>query len=513
MRTIFIAVAWLIVIWVCLTTTKAPPDPVTARQELVQLGVAARSAPDEPDGSVVEIALYRKGRTATVVDCLAAFPDLEVLTLYVDDLSDRHLVRIGRLHRLKHLTLKGSPHLTGRGIAALSQLEDLQTLCLSHIDIGDEALASLSGLARLEDLWIDSPRVTDTGLIHLAPLVNLRRLSLAGTGVRGPGLSRLAGATLLQHLNLEGTPMVDLTHVGGFPGLRELILCDCALLSDASLTALAPLIDLRFLDLRNVHLSGVTLSVIARHGQLEGLALDGTGVGSAAVDALAHPGRLEMLSLLGADIAEEEALRIARAHPKLGYFQPPEGFGTESWARLRAALPRLHSAGCDTVGEYSKVADERARRARTDATTALMDAVMRRNHARLCVLLGEGAPIDERAPCDAVTGPVLPERLRADDVHPLVTPLHAACALGDECSVEHLLAAGADPTLGLDDGRSPMEAAATRGSAVVVRQLLAVMGTLPPDDACGQAALIGALEHGNLEVARILRDAGIRPHK
>src|SRR5690606_38343712 len=144
----------------------------------------------------------------------------------------------------------------------------------------------------------------------------------------------------------------------------------------------------------------------------------------------------------------------------------------------------------------------------------------------LASLLRHGADPNERSPSDMVTGAAATDLLTESDVYPPVTPLHAACALGDEIAVDRLLAAGADPTLGLDDGRRPIDAAAERGAASIVRtrslfsaasidprpravELLLAAGADPNvGDSRAMTPLHDAASRGGGEIARLLWAAG-----
>jgi hypothetical protein len=139
---------------------------------------------------------------------------------------------IGRLTRLKHLFVFGSP-------------------------IGDTALAHLKGHSSLEILFLDGTQVTGAGLAHVSGLTNLTMLSLRGTRVCDSGLAHLRGLRKLAILNLDGTRVSDLglIHLTGLSNLACLSL-EHTQVSDAGLARLKELTSLSILDVRGTLITG-----------------------------------------------------------------------------------------------------------------------------------------------------------------------------------------------------------------------------------------------------------------
>jgi hypothetical protein len=104
--------------------------------------------------------------------------------------SDRALACIGRLSRLRKLTLYG-PMVTDARLANLKGLVRLKWLTLEGANVSDSGLAHLSRMSSLEVLNLDHTRISDAGLVHLTGLTNLRLLFLRGTRVSDEGVRHI----------------------------------------------------------------------------------------------------------------------------------------------------------------------------------------------------------------------------------------------------------------------------------------------------------------------------------
>ena len=164
---------------------------------------------------------------------LDEFPALESIELNYGPQSEQGLRLIGRLRRLKHLTLSKPGNLTDEGVAHFSGLECLESICLNGTDITDESIRLLGDLPRLSNLdvrdnrltnqcleyagrmqplralWVGTfnarnPSITDEGLLHLVRLPQLEGLDLEGTAVTERGLERLTDLDL-KWLRLQNT--------------------------------------------------------------------------------------------------------------------------------------------------------------------------------------------------------------------------------------------------------------------------------------------------------------------
>ena len=103
---------------------------------------------------------------------------------------------------------------------------------------------------------------------------------------------------------------------------------------------------------------------------------------------------------------------------------------------------------------------------------------------------------------------MLENKTRVNDVARGRTPLMAAAARGSLPMVELLIAAGADVELAGEGGVTPLMLASRKGSVEVVARLLAAGASAKAKSKLGMTALHEAILGDTLETARILIDAG-----
>ncbi|KAF8072681.1 FBXL14 [Scenedesmus sp. PABB004] len=163
---------------------------------------------------------------------IAAFPCLEELDLgdpdsdiiTVDDLGLCGLVGLAR--SLRVLGLSRCRWVSDAAFPTLAALAGLESLDLSHTDVGPRGLAALAGLTNLRTLNLTGCRcVTDEALVALAAIPSLSQLSLKGTLATNAGLSALAALPRLSALDLGSKWELDdegLAAVAACPELRVL---------------------------------------------------------------------------------------------------------------------------------------------------------------------------------------------------------------------------------------------------------------------------------------------------
>ena len=177
---------------------------------------------------------------------LDEFPALESVELRFGPQTEEGLRQLGRLRRLKHLTLKHPGDLTDGRIGHIVGLEYLESICLNDTDITDESIRLLGQLPRLSNLdvrhnrltdqclkyagrmqplkmlwvggWQENESITDQGLVHLVNLQHLEVLDLQGTSVTEAGVERLSDLEL-KCLGLQHTKVRDADRLRQvFPG-------------------------------------------------------------------------------------------------------------------------------------------------------------------------------------------------------------------------------------------------------------------------------------------------------
>jgi hypothetical protein len=96
-----------------------------------------------------------------------------------------------------------------KAFAALKDIQNLQELNLSGVELKDSDLANLAGLKNLERLNLAGSTVTDAGLAHLKNLSSLASLNLFGTKVTDAGVKHLAALKNLKAVYIFETKITD----------------------------------------------------------------------------------------------------------------------------------------------------------------------------------------------------------------------------------------------------------------------------------------------------------------
>ncbi|MCO6458104.1 MAG: hypothetical protein J5I93_22600 [Pirellulaceae bacterium] len=129
---------------------------------------------------------------------LARLKELRELILRSCGLLDRDLAFLRAMHQLEVLDLSGN-RITSAGIDHLLDHSNLRSLNVSFCpEIDDQAFEKVSRLERLESLSAQVTQVTDVGLGYLFDMPHLRDVSVMGSGVTPRGLRALRGALVTQ---------------------------------------------------------------------------------------------------------------------------------------------------------------------------------------------------------------------------------------------------------------------------------------------------------------------------
>jgi Leucine-rich repeat (LRR) protein len=131
---------------------------------------------------------------------LIALPVPGKLVVNGCEISDNGLKSIGALQGLRRLDLSGCSRITAAGMQHLSQLKELESLCLARTPLTDDSLRPLAKITKLGGLDLSHTNVTDAGLANLGHLTNLEFLDLHGTDTSDDGLLRLRGLKKLRDL-------------------------------------------------------------------------------------------------------------------------------------------------------------------------------------------------------------------------------------------------------------------------------------------------------------------------
>jgi hypothetical protein len=318
-----------------LAFCQADDDTVAwaAREALVR--IAAK--PAHPAANRVANALRRmEGELAR-----RAVRELQKLGAVIYESDQGTRVMLGRAYRggaSGMVMLESLPHLVSLTIqqadvqdadfAHLRSQQELETLSVVDVGVGDEALAQISGLVRLKSLYFarteltsaglvhvknlsnltylslqNSRKITDEGLAHLARLVRLKALDLGYTSISDAGLAALKPLRSLELLNLNGT------RVSG-PGLRDLDLTSLKQLelqttafTDAGMEILKRVSpDFNYLDMEGTAITDAGLAAIAGTKELWYLNLSHTKVTDEGLAQIKHLAQLRTLQLSGCGI-------------------------------------------------------------------------------------------------------------------------------------------------------------------------------------------------------------------
>jgi eukaryotic-like serine/threonine-protein kinase len=211
---------------------------------------------------LVEFSLNGAPVTDTGVQCLQGLTELKHLTLSNTGLTNDGLQSLESLAKLESISLDGT-RVTDAGLKHLESHKNLSLLDLSWMNVTDACLAHVGRLPQLRLLSLRKTRVTDVGLSSLRPLSNLRYLYLEQTRVTDAGLAQLKNLPL-KTLFLDETAITDdgLTNLAGLKDLQTLSLKGLKHVSDAAVSHIVHLRQLRKIDLSDCRVSANGLAVL-----------------------------------------------------------------------------------------------------------------------------------------------------------------------------------------------------------------------------------------------------------
>ena len=134
---------------------------------------------------------------------------LKRLTLRGLEISDAGLAHLDDLDQLVHLEITGSSRVTDAGVARFAKCSGLEWVELGGTRIGDPTMAWIGKLRGVRQLWIRGTAVTDAGLAHLKNSRLLEKLFLAWTAVTDVGVAPLANLPKLEWLDVAETAVTD----------------------------------------------------------------------------------------------------------------------------------------------------------------------------------------------------------------------------------------------------------------------------------------------------------------
>ncbi|MBW3541840.1 MAG: hypothetical protein KY476_16350, partial [Planctomycetes bacterium] len=110
---------------------------------------------------------------------LRHLPDLRIMGLEETEITDKGLQSLGQLGSLQSLDLDGCTGITDTGVGHLTALTVLEKLEMGATQVTGVGLAGFAQSKNLEWLRLDGSKVDDKGLAVISTLKSLRTLCLA----------------------------------------------------------------------------------------------------------------------------------------------------------------------------------------------------------------------------------------------------------------------------------------------------------------------------------------------
>lgn len=344
--------------------------------------------PDTPAGALaplgrldnlrwVEVELRRddRGREPTPADAtarvaeLAAVPNLERLSLWNSDhlltdelagkltefkalrslvgrgpITDAGLAALARHPKLNHLSFQGCPNATDAGLAHLAAMPNLRWLVLQGYPKATAAGLKPFAVEPRLTMLAGGPGVNGEALEVVASIHTLERLSLDGDRkgrTTGRQLAALGRLPRLRELSVGDTRFDDEAAAGlaGAAALEELYISDASGVTDAGMTDLAKLANLKTVTLLGANrVTDTGLVHLAGLPRLETLGLHGlAGATDAGVAELARLPKLGTLRLVEAGRVGDGGLKALAGSKSLTELSVWKSAATEAGARAVVA--------------------------------------------------------------------------------------------------------------------------------------------------------------------------------
>jgi len=245
------------------------------------------------------------------IPVLQSCTNLEVVSAQRAGITDKSLAAFSELRQLRDLVISGNSGITPSGLkTCLSQLQDLYSLQVSGIPLGDDAFSALPDLQDLSFLDASDTGVSDGVLPSIgAAGEDLALLYLRNNHITGEGLDSLQGNTQLWGVDLSGNPINEagVKHLAHMPNLKNLSLNHVPVTPEM-LQALEQCEMLDSLELR--HSPGVTdatVRIVVQYPSLQRLDITGTQVTAEGIRYLCeHADHLECIILERSRITDEQ---------------------------------------------------------------------------------------------------------------------------------------------------------------------------------------------------------------
>jgi serine/threonine protein kinase len=163
--------------------------------------------PDEISNLHLDSNISLSDDTLLFVDHLTG---LRTLELYNTEITDHGLQHIEKLPNITDLNVSNTAGVTGRGLAKLRSLQNLEMLDACRIGDCRALLTALKGSKSLRKLVVAHDDLTDQDMKLIATCKNLSNLSVAkNDAITDAGISELAKLPRLKQLSVVGCSITD----------------------------------------------------------------------------------------------------------------------------------------------------------------------------------------------------------------------------------------------------------------------------------------------------------------
>ena len=305
----------------CRDAVPRPQHVAPAHAAIVDqlVGLNANVITDK-SGHITDISFYYNHEAVNPpvydadIACLAKVHSLESLNIERTYISDAGLKAIASLPHLQGL---GLPSISDNGLRHLSNLKELQCLCLLSSKITNQGLQHLANLHKMEILDLGDTPITSDGLKYLSSMKKLGWLRISSTQVGDKGLEHLNNLPALVDLEANFTMITDDGVKRIQPLLQQLksIRLSNTQISDQAIAPIAASPMLEELYLANTQLTDKGISQLSKLPRLKKLILNGTAATDSGIDALAGCKSLKELFLYDTAVSYKSVEKLKKKLP------------------------------------------------------------------------------------------------------------------------------------------------------------------------------------------------------
>ena len=256
------------------------------------------------------------GLTGTAMKSLSSLADLERLDLVQTRFNDLHTRRLKKLEKLRVLDLRGNMEAGDMTLGIVGGLPALEAFKHRSTIVSDNGLENLAKSKTLRSLLAQDFAISSASGRHLAAIPTLESLEIFRCqGFGSEGVLALAPLVNLERLTLRDLPEVDdsaLSVLAQLPNLKRLYLHELPSVGDEGLAHLAAAKNLQVLDIWAVpRMTDATVTAIASLPNLKELSIREAGVSEASLDPIAAIPALTSLTFKNGDVSPATAEKLS----------------------------------------------------------------------------------------------------------------------------------------------------------------------------------------------------------